>query len=154
MRYLRLSLYGDPRNPLTTVVRESDLIDTLESIRERQVREINEGGGFACSEIFEGADALEEVTVAAAANIDREHERHLAIAFFWYLGVMQSGRQNAVILPNPLGEGYPAPMSGDEAWDVFEQMTRAPTYRPDIRAEIHCQDGTKLQVHEGKVSEL
>lgn len=155
MRFLRTSIFADMVHPpLTTVVSEADLKDTIEATRVTLRTGHTKATAFTVFEVFETDRDLTEAVPHAMSRIDGAHEHNLAILFFWVLRTMRVMRDGGMIAQNPLTPGYPSPMSGDEATDVLEQVAMTPSYRPSVRVRIDCEDGTKLLLHEHEVTEV
>lgn len=155
MRFLRLSFFPAMKQPpLTTVVAANDLKVPVEEAAELQIKDSIANGGFAIDEIFEDEGEIEEVTMRAVERMDKVNESHMATLFFWTLAHMDMMREGGAILPNPAAPNYPAPMSGDQAERTLELMALSPECKPSVKVEVHCADGTKLQLLEGKVTRI
>lgn len=123
MRILRSSLFSPDLSALTTVVRDSDVRDTLESIRVGA----RQPGMFLASDIF---DTDGDVTIEVATDLSMKRwkdlfdiERNQAIQFYWATMQFQLvSRDGTVIMPQP------APFSTARVVEVFEQIAKHPDY--------------------------
>lgn len=126
MRLLRTTLYFDPAAErfVTTVLRECDLTDTLESARVRYLTP----GALIVSEIFEmeGEPSVEEATVVGAQRHTERlgRERDQAVLYYWLIFQWERLRPGSVILMD-----RPAPLSREEMAVVLEQLAMHPGYK-------------------------
>jgi len=94
---------GYDRPPLTTVVRDEDMKDTLESVRTQMDQNDDL---FVISDIFTMADGtIEQATVQAMSRIEEQGERNMAILYFWCAKTFPMLASNGTILipdPSPL----------------------------------------------------
>lgn len=122
MRILRSTFYAPDLTPMSTVVRDSDVIDTLEGVRES----VKTPGYFTVFEIFDvdGDIGIEEATHAAGKRINFDDEKNQAIQFYWACAQFQLASENGhVIMPEP------APLTSDQVRVVFDQIKDHPDYK-------------------------
>jgi hypothetical protein len=136
MRVLRTTMYASPDDPMTGVVRENDLTDTLESF----IQSHNKPDVFVAFEIVTLPDGTshEEAVYAACEHIDPERERNMAILYFWVVGH----------LPLLSGQGListkdASPLTAEEIARVVDQIVVHPTYQSQ-RIIVHDETGEEV----------
>lgn len=144
MRVLRSSAYSPALKPLTTVMRDSDVIDTLESIRAGIPREDDV---LVITDLFEMEDGvIEAATHAALARLNRDEERNMAILYFWATMTLRSVTdEGMLVMPAP------APLSEEQVRAVFEQIVQHSAYRHQ-HVEIPAADGTRIVIEDGVIA--
>lgn len=145
MRALRSTLYSPALEPMTIVVRDSDITDTLESARVRTAMP----GFFVATDLFEidGEADIVVATVAATLRQEamRDDERNMAIQFYWATAQFQLvSRTGHVIMP------LPAPLSVEQVRTVFEQITQHPDYT-EQSVTATTKDGVHVHIEKGEV---
>lgn len=150
MRILRSTMYAPDLTPITTVVRDSDMIDTLESVRES----VKTPGYFCTFEIFDVPEdmEIETVTMVAMERLTAlgEAPRNQAIQFYWATMQFQLvSDDGAVIMPEP------APLSTDQVVEVFQQIPDHPDYKrqtlvaSSMEGEVITLSAGKVEVTDG-----
>lgn len=134
---------------LTTVVRECDVVDTLESIQHT----VMVPDAFFVFEIFEVPDdkGIEAVTVAAKRRIDAERDYNMCVLYFWtirqYRGLVErTGRPRGAVITQ-----HPAPLSADDIEAVFKQLTLIPDFSEGIAVCTSGHDMTTVTLEAGEI---
>lgn len=152
MRVLRSSMWADPDNdPATIIVRDSDVTDSLESIRE-QLLDPPTGAGseyrpFVTFDIFEMKDAeILGATQEAAQRQDLDRERDMAILFFF---------ATQTVLPITNANGLwiapdPSPLSLDQIELALNQVAMHPVYEQQ-KVVFLSEDGERITLENGEV---
>lgn len=154
MRYLRMSFFTSmSKPPMTTIVAERDFKVPFEQAIEQQVISAAKDGGFTTHEVFEDSDDMIHAGIRGKQLIDEATEHNMAILFFWIVGHMRFMREGGVIAPNPSAPNYPAPLTGEQARSVMEQIVHNPATKPSVTVYTDCEDGTKLELVQGQVTE-
>lgn len=149
MRVLRSSLYDSPAEPpMTTVVRDSDTRDTLESHRVDLLHKFTEH--WAIYDIFDMADGgIEDATLEAikrqAANA--EQEGHQAMLYYWTVMTWERVTPGGTIFMDK-----PAPLSREEVVEVFEHLARRPDYE-NYHVVTHARDGEPVTLTNGQIGD-
>jgi hypothetical protein len=153
-RYLRISIFPHLHgSPITTVTAVDDLQVPVEDAINRLRKSGPKYECFAIGEVFEHEGELEEATIAVEEQIDAKAEENMAVLYFWTLMQMPKMKEGGSILPDPSAPGYPAPLSGAQARAALEQVARTPGYKESVSVFTDCEDGTKLQLLAGEVTE-
>lgn len=129
---------------MTTVVRDCDVIDTLESIRAGAYMD----GSFISSEIFQMPDgdivrASATATLRLQANM--EDERNQAMQFYWTVGHFHLISDEGFI-----GMPAPAPLTVAQIREVFSQIVKHPRYTRQ-RITAFASDNTPVHIENGEV---
>lgn len=139
MRVLRASCYATPGlPPITTVVRDCDIVDTLESARVASLVP----GALVLHDLFEvdRGTNIRSATMQAVERIDAEQEGNMAVLYHYngqWLGNVSSG--------GVLTATRPAPLTPDEIEVVFDQLKSHPNYDGQLIASP-SNDGTLVQM--------
>lgn len=145
MRILRSTFYSPDLTPMTTVVRDSDAIDTLEGVRAS----VYEPGYFTIFRIMETPDdiSIEQATIWASKEYAEkvDDERNQAIQFYWATMQFQLvSRNGTVLMPAP------APFTTEEVREVFEQIVKHPDYTNQTVIATSCE-GDNVTIEAGEV---
>lgn len=107
--------------PMTIVVRENDVIDTLESVAARAGQDHD---GFYVNDIIEvEAEGISvvEATARAMSRMDEAEEQNMAIMYFYVVGVLHFVTRDGVwMAPDP------APLTAKQVAVVFDQIRTNP----------------------------
>lgn len=146
MRVLRSSQYPPPPGgpPLTIVFRDSDVVDTLESIREREITEEY----FVAFDIFEIPDAeIFGATMKAMERMEEcaEDEANQAIMYYWITAQLGRTREDGHVLSDK-----PAPLTPTQMRATYEQIVKHPNYKRQTLT-AWAKDGTQVGVEEGRI---
>lgn len=147
MRVLRSTMYGPELSPLTTVVRDSDVTDTLESVRFGAPDSVPEL--FVATEIFEMDEAsIESATTTALERMAPLHddERNMAILFYWATAHLRLTKRGSGMLIMPAR----APLSDTQVRATFEQILKHPIYQGQS-VQSTAQDGTVVRIEDGEI---
>lgn len=146
MRVLRSTMYGPELAPVTTVLRDSDVVDTLDSIRTSMPDSVPEG--FIATEIFEMDEAsIESATTAALGQMAPLHddERNMAILFYWAAQHLRiTSERGMLVMPAA------APLTEVQVRTVFEQIVKHPNYQHQL-VQSTAQDGTVVVIKDGVI---
>lgn len=146
MRVLRSSMFSPALEPLTVVIRDSDVIDTLESIRVGAKDEALHY--FIAHDIFETEDgSVEKATAFAMIRMEEraEDERNMALQFYWATAQFQLlSEGGTLIMPEP------APLTPEQIRTVFEQIVLHPDYR-NQHVQATAKDNTVVTIENGEV---
>lgn len=136
---------------MTTIARDCDLLDTLESAAIHMQAKTAEEGALALIEIFEtpGAVSIEDASVEGMRRRDAraDQEENQAILYYWSVfkwGVLTDG--------GTLTMDKPAPLTRDEIAVVLEQLARHPEYE-GFRIISTDQTGALVVLANGKIEE-
>lgn len=141
MRVLRSTLFAPDLSPgITTVVRESDLVDTVDSARVGM--ETFNDGIFVFTDVFEIDDRMtvEGATAEAMSRFEEEMEKNAAMLFYW-----NAGHLPHVAPGGTLSGSEPAPLSATTIRSVFAQLIHHPNYR-DQTLIAYAEDGEEVKV--------
>lgn len=144
MRILRQSAFASPdMPPVTTMIRESDAPDTLESVRERMLAP----DLLVVSDIFETEDLVTEVEMVAEgmARIDAERESNMAVLYFHDLEALRITKPGGLLTTN-----RPAPLSEDQIRVVLDQLARHPNYEGQT-VVVHDENMKPVTLKKGKL---
>lgn len=146
MRVMRSSFYSSMyAEPVATVLREDDLVDTIDSARHKLM---NPEHGFVVFDIFDmtRADIAQATMTATRRMAERQRrERDMATLFFYGVQVLRMLRRGGLWqTPDP------APLSVDEIRAAFEQLAMHPSYEDQVLATT-SEDGTPVRVVRGRV---
>jgi hypothetical protein len=146
MRVLRSSAFPKLHaEPMTTVVRDEDVRDTLESMRA-QLLEL-QPEVFKTFDLFEMPDgSIEQATFKALERMDKEREKDQAVLFFWVADHMFNAvsSKGAVISPNT------APLTVEQIAEALEQIARHPRYVEQFVSQL-SEDGRTVKLVKGEV---
>lgn len=141
MRVLRSTIWTPDLMPTASVVRDSDVVDTLESIRVT----VQEPEFFYSFDLFEADDDLtiQAVTLEAGRRtaLVRDIERNQAIQFYW---AAQFLSKDLIYMPDP------CPFGSDKIREVFDQLVRHPDYKHSTVRAIG-DDGVEVWIRDGEV---
>lgn len=146
MRVLRSTMYGPDLAHVTTVVRDGDVVDTLESVRAGVPDSAPEC--FIATEIFEMDDA--DIDVATTTALTQmaplvDDERNMAILFYWTVHHLRlTVPHGVIIMPAP------APLSEQQVRATFEQIVAHPEYEHQ-RVQSTSQDGVTVLIEDGEI---
>jgi hypothetical protein len=146
MRVLRSSMFSPALEPMTVVIRDSDVIDTLDSIRAGAKDEAPHY--FVAHDIFETEDgSIEKAAAFAMIRMEEraDDERNMALQFYWATAQFQllSG-DGTLIMPEP------APLTPEQIRVVFEQIVEHPDYDHQS-VQATAKDGTVVTIENGEV---
>lgn len=146
MRVLRSSMYSPALAPMTVVIRDSDVTDTLESIRFGAIG--HEPDAFVVTDLFETIDGgIDQATAFAMIRMEEraEDERNMALQFYWATAQFQllSGG-GTLIMPEP------APLTPEQVRIVFEQIAKHSDYDHQS-VQATAKDGTVVRIENGEV---
>jgi hypothetical protein len=145
MRVLRQSAWaGYDRPPLTTVVRDSDVVDTLESVRTQLDQDDDV---FVTSDIFDMPDGgVESATVAAMDRVNARAELNMAILYFCSaktFPMLSTG--GTILIPDP------SPLTYEQAEFVLNRLAARQDY-DNYRVQTDLSpSGETIQLVGGKV---
>lgn len=147
MRVMRTSNYigmFDP--PLITVVRDSDVRDTLESMHASFEHKSPEQ--FVVSDIFDMPDGgIAEATVEAARRLDdaqKRREQDMAIRFFWVAQMLPMIHENGTVISDK-----PAPLTREELAYCEERIAKHPNYKHQTTI-VFDEAGTEYRFKDGR----
>lgn len=145
MRVMRSSAYMDMHHPpLTVVLRDSDVIDTLESIHHGGQNDDT----FVVADIFDMPDAnIADATVEALRRFDdavKRREQDMAIRYFWVVQMLPLINTNGVILSDK-----PAPLTRDELAYVEERIAAHSNYDGQTTI-VFDETGARYEFKNGK----
>ena len=147
MRALRSTMYPPPgladASPVTTVAREGDFRDTLESAAYQLLTP----GAFVVNEIFECADDLQTAGNEAMARKQENQlqEDNQAMLYYWSVDACEKLHEGGVLFMDK-----PAPLSRLEIEAVFIQLAQHPDYK-NFRIVSHTRDGEPVVLANGTV---
>lgn len=144
MRVLRSSCFVDMVHPpLTTVVRDKDIRDTLESAAISS----QQPGTLVVHDIFEMPDhaTIQHATRKAMQRIDLKREQNMAVLFFWSLGHFRLLTKGGTLFMDK-----PAPLTPEDIRYVFEQLKVEPSYN-DFRLTSIAYTGERVRLVEGEI---
>jgi hypothetical protein len=129
MRILRMTYWSPDLKPTVAVTRDSDLSDSLESVRNRMFRE--GAGMFLTWDIFEveGDMDIREATMEAGKRTQGEvgiREGHMAMLYAYNL---YHPNFNLVKRGGTIAQDQPSPLSVEEITFVFEQIAKHPKFK-------------------------
>ena len=152
MRVLRSTMYPPPGSsgPMTTVVRDSDVIKSLEEVAAHSVS--GNPRMFVTTEIFDmPGGSIEAATRRATAlwNQRRQREENMALLFYWNSAQIEQNKKpgRVLIIKNDQG----APLSVDEISYALQQLARL--YPKDVRVDTFFREnGVVVYLDDGVVS--
>lgn len=113
MKVLRMTVFIDPGlEPMTTITRDSDFKDSLQSVRDEMI-------AFS-EETFVAHDAV----VEAMKRFDKQRARDMALTYFWNRDALQRMKSTSVMTMT-----RPAPLSVNELKQVLKQIHRCRDWR-------------------------
>ncbi len=127
MRALRITIFPRPvrgSTPVTTVIRDIDVNEPLEWIRNRT--EVVDHRVLVLSDVFDLPDgtSIVEATLSAERRIRKDTERHMATLFHWDAMSLEISSPTGVI-----SSTMPAPLDEDDVRYVLEVLAKHPAYR-------------------------
>jgi hypothetical protein len=146
MRALRSSLYVSAYDPpLTTVILESDVIDTLESIATN----LPPLEALIVTDIFDSADDIAQATVEAELRrrTNAEQEAHMAMLYYWTVQTWQR-----IPAGGAIGMPKRAPLSREEIEVVFARLAQHPEYK-NFTIIAFSRDGQPVMLANGKIEQ-
>ena len=151
MKVLRATVFPRPVKgsfPLTTVVRDIDMTESLEAIRD--YAEALDRTSLVVSDLFELPDDTDIVaaTLAAERRVRKDVERNMATLFHWDAMTLEVTRPTSVISPT-----LPAPLGEEDAGVTLEALAEHPGYKGHAVVVI-CEDWTILAMRHGKIGKL
>lgn len=144
MRALRSSIYVRAHEPpLTTVVLESDVIDTLESIRHTHLQP----GALVIHDIFDSASDIVSATTEAMQRFKANalQEAQQALLYYWTVSKWGLLHQGGMIFMDE-----PAPLSREEIEVVFAQLAQHPEYE-DFHVVTHTREMDRVDLIGGEI---
>lgn len=148
MRVLRTSVYMDADHPpLTTVVRDCDLADTIESAAHQLESSHQTPGVLVLNEVFEVQDEfgdIVEVTAVALQRIDSAREKNMALLYHWAGDTLASLTDTGVLVMDK-----PAPLDRVSMLLVFGQLKQHPNYREQTVIGFDS-DGEEVRMDAGE----
>lgn len=147
MRIMRTSVWASyEASPLVTVVRDCDVIDTLESIRDH-VEGPGDEGAFFIHDIFTMEDTdIVEATFAANERIDGEKERNMAVLYFWSKDMLNLVRPGGL-----LATEQHAPLPAEDVAYVLHRLHECDEYEQQTVAVV-SEDSRTITMIEGEVN--
>ena len=144
MRVLRSTLYLGTDGGVSTVLRESDTVDTLDSIMHR----LNESDALVVYDLFELDDegGIMAATAEAMARRDLHIEQNMAILYYWSVESWRLITDGGTIRTT-----RPAPLSREQITYVLERLAARTDYR-NYTIEMFTIDGDAVTLAEGKVT--
>lgn len=169
-----MSIFGEiHRPPMTIVTRDSDLKDSIESVRESMIggpivcpecQDIGRPGqcpdcnvervqvpGFLTYDIFDMEDGeVIQATQAAMARVDQRREADMAVLYFWTMKVIEKpafSDTGAVLTKDP------APLTASDVEVVFDQIKRHPAYKHHVLVTA-TEDGKVIKMDDGTIEEV
>lgn len=145
IRVLRLTIHPIGDSPVTTVMLESDVIDTLESIRHHMTSEFP---SLVTSDIFEMPDGTDigAATIEAVNRMDEQAETHMEVLYMWTLMQWRGMAPKGILLAPK-----PAPLTRDQVTLVLRQLANHPAYNNDRTVVIIANDLTVVTLRGGNV---
>jgi hypothetical protein len=146
MRVMRSTMWKNPNDKVTTVVRAPDVIVSLEEMQ----RHLLMPGFVVTFEIFAVPDgtSIESSTHEALRRFEEraDRERNQAVMFFWNGGVLHRLNPGGRLMPT-----RPAPLTADELEPVMAQLALHPDYRSQTVGAF-SEDGVGLLMKDGIVT--
>lgn len=144
MRVLRSSLFASmSQPPLTTVVRDCDVRDSLESIAISS----RQPGCLITHDIFDvpRSTSIQASTRLAMLRMDKRLEQNMAVLFFWTLRQLRVLRSGGTVMMDKR-----APLLVEDIRYVFDQLRQEKSY-DDFTIVAFAQDGEMVRIKEGQV---
>ena len=143
MRILRSSLYPPiPLPPITTVVRASDVLYSLEAVQEDLIDKSI--GTLVIFEIFEMPDGVTIEQAALEAERRRiakvQREKDQAMLYYWSLMHLRRLNPHGIMMSD-----RPAPLDAEEMKAVYFQIMRTKEYQ-NQRFIAFDQNGAKVEI--------
>jgi hypothetical protein len=144
--------------PLTVVLRDSDLEDTIES----SVLKMKDAfpTDYVHIDVFDMPDGgIVEATAEAMRRGNPERENNMSTLFHWTVQNfrLQQGDKPLLLAPKPGAPDYPWPLTKDEIVAVYEQVVKHPAFNDHIivigvsedeKHAIHIKLGGDIEIEE------
>lgn len=130
MRVLRTNAYIEAdSSPVTAVMRDCDLADTIESAEHQLVSSNPTPGVLVINEVFDAADdtSIREASVMALARVNTEREKYMALMYHWVGDVLASVTPTGTLMMDK-----PTPLDSESMRVVFDQIKQHPNYQQQI----------------------
>lgn len=142
MRVLRTTIYPSPLEPMTGVVCDRDLVDTLESF----LQALYTPGVLVVHEIFSAPDDIDhaQAVYTAVARINPERELDMAVLYFWQVAHLRRLKAHGVLTTKD-----PTPLSAEAVKLVMKQIIAHPDYKNQTLI-VHDETGSMITYKDGK----
>lgn len=145
MRFLRVTHWPHPDNPVMMVVPEEDMkLPAIEAVEDL----LKADKGFFTYEIFEAEGGMIAVTSHATKLTSGERgaeERNMAILYHYDAGCLAIVKEDGI-----LAASRPAPLAREDVAWVMRHIARHPDYKGQS-VIVPIEDGTTVKMKNGEV---